>query len=197
MSTVVVIPQAAQTVAVTPKGDTGDSIELQKSATHIQYKPTLETVWINLVALSEITGANGSNGTNGTNGSNGTNGTNGTDALSTTKEVDGHASVGLTADNVSNGVVFNIGQGANNVNLTLPAAVAGYSFLLTIGETSANYLRITAASAGTMIVDGVAAKDYAQFTTPTIGNYLSAFTVKVAAGYNWIITTGAGTVTTN
>jgi hypothetical protein len=48
-----------------------------------------------------------------------------------------------------------------------------------------------------MIVDGIAGKNYAQFSTPTVGNYLIGFAIKVAGGYNWVIQTGAGAVTTN
>ena len=49
-------------------------IELQKSATHIQWRYEGETTWTDLVALSEITGPTGATGTAGTNGVDGTDG---------------------------------------------------------------------------------------------------------------------------
>lgn len=74
------------------KGDPGDDgtdgrdIELNKSSTHIQWRYVGDLVWIDLVPLSDITGADGYtpikgvdyfDGANGTDGTNGTNGTNG------------------------------------------------------------------------------------------------------------------------
>ncbi len=65
------------------KGDTGDpgddgtEIELQKSATYIQWKYVTDSVWTNLVALADITGANGVDGVDGINGADGTDGADG------------------------------------------------------------------------------------------------------------------------
>ena len=47
-----------------PTGDDGLSVELQKSATHIQWRQT-DGAWTNLVALTDLEGAPGSAGTNG------------------------------------------------------------------------------------------------------------------------------------
>ena len=47
-----------------PAGDDGLSVELQKSATHIQWRQT-GGVWANLVPLADLVGAQGSAGTNG------------------------------------------------------------------------------------------------------------------------------------
>jgi len=52
-------------------GEDGREVQLQKSATHIQWRYVGEAAWTNLVALSELQGAPGNNGTNGTNGTNG------------------------------------------------------------------------------------------------------------------------------
>lgn len=101
------------------------------------------------------------------------------------------ASDTLTANQLSGGMIDNIGQGANNVNYTLPAAAEGYNFVVVAGEPSANYLRITAAVAGTMIVDGVPNKNYASFATPALGNFLTAFTAKSAPGSEGILTGAA------
>ena len=131
------------------------------------------------------------------NGANGDKGDKGDKGDTGPIEVDGHVSVALSAANMQNSIIHNIGQGANNVNLTLPEVAVSYGFILQCGETSANYLRVTAATAGTMIVDGISGKNYAQFLTPTIGNYLIGFAIKTVTGYAWVISTGAGAVTTN
>lgn len=47
------------------KGEKGDEIELQKSATHIQWKYASSGSWTNLVALSDLKGADGANGADG------------------------------------------------------------------------------------------------------------------------------------
>lgn len=51
-----------------PKGSTGDSIELQKSATHVQWRPSSGGTWFNLVALTEIVGPKGETGARGEQG---------------------------------------------------------------------------------------------------------------------------------
>lgn len=43
------------------KGDNGANIELQKTATYIQWRPEGTTQWFNLVALADLQGANGKN----------------------------------------------------------------------------------------------------------------------------------------
>lgn len=88
------------------------------------------------------------------------------------------ASDTLTVNQCAGGQINNIGQGANDVDLTLPAAAAGMSFRAVVGEPSANAWKFTAAVAGTMIVDGAYGKDYAQFETPGLGNYFDAFTME-------------------
>ena len=52
-------------------GQDGREIELQATSTHIQWRYVGDASWINLVALSAITGPQGAPGTNGTNGTNG------------------------------------------------------------------------------------------------------------------------------
>jgi|GEM_PF-5314945 hypothetical protein len=94
------------------------------------------------------------------------------------REVDGHASGSLSAADVLRTIIHNIGQGANDVELTLPAAAAGMKFRAAVGEPSANAWKFTAAVAGTMVVDGAYGKDYAQYATPGLGNFFDAFTVK-------------------
>jgi hypothetical protein len=59
-----VLPQGAT-------GATGKNIELQASATHLQWRNVGDTAWNNLVALTAITGPQGSVGATGAAGSNG------------------------------------------------------------------------------------------------------------------------------
>lgn len=49
-------------------GDDGREVELQKSATHIQWRYVGEETWNDLVALVDLKGADGEDGTDGTNG---------------------------------------------------------------------------------------------------------------------------------
>lgn len=46
------------------KGDTGANIELQKTSTHLQWRPVGGTTWTNLVALDDLKGAKGDTGAN-------------------------------------------------------------------------------------------------------------------------------------
>jgi hypothetical protein len=102
--------------------------------------------------------------------------------------VDGHTdATTLTVANVSGCQIHNIGQGANNVTLTLPAAAAGYSFMMAVGEPSSNYWKVTGAT-GTLIVNGTQNQSYAQFATPTIGSYLRGFTFPCAPQTSGLIT---------
>ena len=57
-------------------GTNGAQVQIQKTATHIQWKYDTSGTWTNLVALADITGPQGPAGTNGTNGAAGTNGRN-------------------------------------------------------------------------------------------------------------------------
>jgi len=75
-----------QTLSLTiPRGNTGETgatgaagqnIELQSTATHLQWRNVGGSTWTNLIALTAITGPQGSTGAAGTNGTNGTNGSN-------------------------------------------------------------------------------------------------------------------------
>jgi hypothetical protein len=47
---------------VGPGGDDGREVELQKSATHIQWRYVGETTWVNLVAIADIVGPGGDDG---------------------------------------------------------------------------------------------------------------------------------------
>lgn len=101
------------------------------------------------------------------------------------------ASDTLTANQCSGGLIDNIGMGAADCNYTLPAVAEGYNLVVVAGEPSANYLRITAPLAGSMVVDGVPNKTYASLATPAKGNFMSVFTAKVAPGAAGILTGAA------
>lgn len=59
----------------------GREVELQKSATHIQWRYVGESNWTNLVALADITGAKGSTGAKGEKGDTGLQGEKGDQGL--------------------------------------------------------------------------------------------------------------------
>lgn len=58
-------------------GADGREVELQKSATHVQWRYEGDPTWADLVPLADITGPAGTDGTNGTNGTNGVDGVDG------------------------------------------------------------------------------------------------------------------------
>ena len=58
-------------------GSGGETIELRATATHIQWKYESAVTWTDLIALSELIGADGVDGTNGTNGIDGVDGVDG------------------------------------------------------------------------------------------------------------------------
>lgn len=55
-------------------GQDGKDVELQKTTTHIQWRKVGDSAWNDLVALSELKGADGTNGTNGQDGQDGEDG---------------------------------------------------------------------------------------------------------------------------
>jgi hypothetical protein len=115
-------------------------------------------------------------------------------------EIDGHTDASPEAAKFLCGAtIYNYGQAAANVNITLPEAAANMSFIAMVGTAQAsNYWRFTAASAGTMYVNGAASKNYAQFSAPAAGNYFGCITFKTGSStYGWICKPGNGTLTTN
>mgnify|MGYP004457136949 CR=1 FL=1 len=69
-------------------GVDGKSVEIRKTATHVQWRTT-GGVWQDLVSLAEITGAAGADGKDGVNGINGKDGKNGIDGINGTDGKDG------------------------------------------------------------------------------------------------------------
>ncbi len=110
-------------------------------------------------------------------------------------EVDGHTNnTNLTAANVSNTVIHNVGQGANDVNLNLPTAAAGYDTILEVGEASSNYWRFTAAATDKIYLDQTAGADngYINLATPAVGSRIRVYTFKNGAAYDWAADTIKG-----
>ena len=133
--------------------------------------------------------------------SNGTNWTSAT-PICTPTEIDAHTAVSPTAAQLAScnsTTIHNYTQGAADVNVTLPAAAANLGFIAIVStDQAANYWRFTAASAGTMYLNGSATgKNYVQYDTPDVGKYFSAFTVNRGGTYVWYVTDGVGVVTTN
>ena len=140
------------------------------------------------------TGATGGTGTTGNTGATG--------AASTAVEIDAHTAQSPTAAQLASvnlTTIHNYNQAAANVNNTLPATAANLGFLANVATAqAANYWRFTAASAGTIYLNGSATgKDYVQYTVPAVGNYFSAMTQKRGAAYVWVITDGIGGLSTN
>lgn len=104
----------------------------------------------------------------------------------------------LTAAQVNGGIVSNYGQGAATT-LTLPAAAAGYNFIVVVGTTG-NALHIKAGASDKIYLDGVALDDgdKASLATPALGNTLTCFTFQTgASAYDWICTSGGGAAWTD
>jgi len=115
------------------------------------------------------------------------------------KEVDGHATLNLTAKDVKSTIIHNVGQGTNDVIHNLPTAAAGYSFIAAVGESQASNKWGFKAAAGEYIyLDGDigSAAGTVKFAAPTVADYMTFFTFKRASDYAWICKTGYGTVTT-
>jgi hypothetical protein len=114
------------------------------------------------------------------------------------KEVIGKITGPLTPEEVQGSVVSNVGMGATAATLTLPAAAAGYSFLATVGETSAAAWTFTAATAGTLWLDGEGAHNSIALATPVQGNHATCSTAKMSGtGVYTVANLRIGTTNTN
>ena len=83
------------------KGDAGAKVELQTSATHVQWRYASDTVWIDLIPLEDLRGPQGLHGEQGLpglNGTDGVNGTDGADGINGTNGVDGKSAYQVALD---------------------------------------------------------------------------------------------------
>ena len=109
----------------------------------------------------------------------------------TAPEIDGSTAFALSAAQVSRTIINNYGQAAADINLTLPTAVAGMTFIAICGTTQgANYWRFTSGSANIYANVGaglVSGKTYVSNTSPVAGDRMSCFTFKTgAAAWSWM-----------
>lgn len=96
--------------------------------------------------------------------------------------IDGSTALNLSAAQVSGTLITNTGQGVNDINHTLPAAAAGYTFVGLVGEAQgAKYWRFTAATGATMCLDGTCGKDYVTIAAPTQGACVRCYTSQFAS----------------
>ena len=124
----------------------------------------------------------------------------------TLPEVDGHATVGLTAANVSNTTIYNTGMGGADVALTLPVAAAGYSAVFTVGTAQAYKWGVRANTSDKIYLinsDGTvtAGSDngYARMTNAQVGQCFACWTFKTD-NYDWMckaISIGTSTFSAN
>lgn len=119
---------------------------------------------------------------------------NGTERLvasAAAREVDGHASGALSAEQVSGTVVYNTGMGTADVALTLPTAAAGYNALFTVATAQTYKWGVRAeatdkiyliASDGT--ISAGSDNGYARMTNAQAGQQFACWTFKTDA-YDW------------
>jgi hypothetical protein len=82
--------------------------------------------------------------------------------------------------------------------LTLPTAAANLGFTFTAGTTTAKYVHVTAASAGTMALNGAGAYDWVGYSTMVADNFFSCFTLRTGAStFTWQCVDGVGAATHN
>jgi len=103
----------------------------------------------------------------------------------------------LTAAEVSSTVINNYGQSAANTQ-TLPAAAEGYNGICVIGTAGAGAFHLKAGASDKIYLDGTALDngDKVSLATPVVGDYFTFWTFQTGAStYDWIVTTGSGTLT--
>lgn len=101
---------------------------------------------------------------------------------------------GVTAAQVSNTQINNYGQTAD-VTLTLPAAARGLAFTVALGQTQANFYRITPNASDSIYIDGVTTGDgkYVGVAAAGIGYAISFVAVQTGATtWDWVASIAAG-----
>ena len=96
-------------------------------------------------------------------------------------------------------VIHNASQAAADVNNALPALAADLCFIAQVRTTQTNYWRLTAASAGTVCLDGTCAKNYVSFNSGqlAVANYYTCMVGATDTTLQWNCYSGKGTVVTN
>ena len=109
----------------------------------------------------------------------------------TRQEVDGHAAVTLTSLQMSNSVIYNTGQAAEDVALGLPTCAAGLHGLFTVGTAQTNKWGVQAGASDKIYLiaaDGTisagADNGYARMTNAQVGQQFECWSFKTDA-YDW------------
>jgi hypothetical protein len=105
----------------------------------------------------------------------------------------GSASKTLSANNAIGAVIDNVGQ-VGNVNLVLPPASGGMSFMLCAGQAVSGTWKIQAGTNDALYLNGVAGVNNGYVgITPTVGAYLSLFTFRTGVNsWEWMAIVGMG-----
>lgn len=124
----------------------------------------------------------------------------------TAAEVNGSVDDTLTAAEVSSTIVYNTGQSAADVALTLPTAASGYSAIFTVGTAQSNKWGVRAGTNDKIYMlaaDGTVSagsdNGYARMTAAQIGQSFACWTFKTDA-YDWMckaISIGTSTFAAN
>jgi len=154
---VVTVTESVVAVTVTDSGSPGTpgpAIELQTSATHIQWRVVGAASWINLVALADLEGPAGQDGSDGIDGTDGSDGADGVDGREVELQNSGthiqwryaggswtnlvalSALQGLAGQDGADGVDGDDGAAATLSLGTVSTGAAGSSVIITEGGTS-------------------------------------------------------------
>jgi len=103
----------------------------------------------------------------------------------------------LTAAECSSKIINNYGQAAENTQ-TLPTAAKGLNGICVIATAGAGAFHLKAGASDKIYLDGTALDDgdKVSLATPAVGDYFTFWAFQTgASAYDWIVTTGSGTLT--
>ena len=117
--------------------------------------------------------------------------------IKATKEYIKASTGSLSAKEVTDSIINNYGQSAENT-LTLPTAAANMNFIAVISTSGAGAFHIKAGASDKIYLDGTALDDAdkASCATPAVGNAIVFFSFKTgASAWDWIAESIQGTWT--
>lgn len=96
-------------------------------------------------------------------------------------------------------IIHNGAQADADVNNTLPAIAEGACFIAQVRTTRTKYWRLTAATGGTVCLDGTCSKNYISFDSGnlSVDNYYSCVAGATDTTAHWSCYSGRGTAVTN
>ena len=99
----------------------------------------------------------------------------------------------LSAANCAGTLINNLGQAAANTQ-TLPAAATGLNFIAQISTSGTGAFNLKAGTGDKIYLDGVALDDGDKVScaTPTIGNFITFWTIPIASAWDWVASSGQG-----